>query len=42
MAGGKKPPEAPSPRPLDLVAILWVVGICALFLRMVVQAAFNS
>jgi hypothetical protein len=29
-----------SPDARDLLAILWVVGICALFLRMTLQAMF--
>ena len=29
-----------SPNPSDLVAILWVVGVCALFLRMAIQTMF--
>ena len=43
----KRKPEArtdsadnASPGARDLLAILWVVGVCALFLRMTLQAMF--
>jgi len=43
----RRKPEPPtdsvdsgSPNARDLLAILWVVGVCALFLRMAVQTMF--
>jgi hypothetical protein len=35
-------PDSTTPRAADMLAILWVVGVCALFLRMTLQAIFNQ